>query len=352
MLARYVAVWKLHGANKLATEQPSVTLALLAEPKVTATITTNPEPHFLHIDKAGALATQLLKGLFAPAKEGSPEERLAAEIEAVKARRAEQTADGVFLLFEGEKDVPPPEFTARKDTEEFAICLDAVDKTEIRAAFRPFVNAALAALSMSLAPNADRQVERIGEAVYLVDLESGKPIYAFTMSGGSVRVSIAAPLTPEVIAAAGGRVSKLVHDKTMGRPTRLANTSFGPGTDALQAFIAAWSALEIFVNASFEALYEARWFDIMESGAPAAAKPVFERFKDVMSDKYRLADKFLIIAAVLGADAATADAEEFRKLKGTRDDLLHASEIPTHLPTEAVQKLLLKYMRLHLDTQS
>lgn len=351
MQARYIAVWKLRGANKLATEEPSLTLASLADPQVTATITANPEPHFFHIDKAAALATQLLKGLFAP-ENGPWEERLAGELGAVRARRAQQTGNGVFVVFDGKKKIPQPDFTARHDTDEFAVCLDAFDKTEIRAAFRPFVDAALAALGLSLAPNVDREVERIGGAVYLVDPENGKPIYGFTLSGGALRASVATALTPEVLAVAQGRVSKVMRDKTMERPCSLANTSFNRGTDPLQAFIAAWSSLEIFVNASFKAVYEGRWFGIMEGGAPVAAQPVFKRFKDVMSDKYRLADKFLVIAAVLDADAAAADAEEFQRLKKVRDDLLHALETPAHLPTEAVQKLFLKYMRLHLDPQS
>src|SRR5713101_23199 len=50
-------------------------------------------------------------------------------------------------------------------------------------------------------------------------------------------------------------------------------------TDELQGFIAAWSALEIFINGTFKATYEVRWFEIMEDGAPASAKPVFERLK-------------------------------------------------------------------------
>ncbi len=76
---------------------------------------------------------------------------------------------------------------------------------------------------------------------------------------------------------------------------------------------------------------------------------MFERFRDVMSDKYRLADKFLVIASVLDPGAATDDAAEFSRLKKLRDSLLHALDTPqTPLPTEAVQKLLLKYMKLHL----
>ena len=82
----------------------------------------------------------------------------------------------------------------------------------------------------------------------------------------------------------------------------------------------------MFVNATFKETYKSQWFDIMENGAPAAAKPVFERFKDVMRDKYRLADKFLIICSVLDASAAASDSDEFRKLKSLRDNLSHGLE--------------------------
>ena len=213
------------------------------------------------------------------------------------------------------------------------------------------MQAILTALVLSLPANADRQVEKVGEVIYLVDPDNGKPIYTFNIQGGAARFSLASPLTEDLVVDAGKRVSKVIGDKTLERPSSLFITSLNQATDTLQAFIAAWSALEIFVNASFKATYESRWFDIMENGTPAAAEPVLERFKDVMSDKYRLADKFLVIASVLDSDAAATDTDEFRRLKGIRDSLLHALEAPAHLPTESVQKLLLNYMTLHLDLE-
>jgi hypothetical protein len=350
MKVKYIAVWRLYGVSKLLTDGGNnLDLARLDDPSVVSSVTANAEPHFLHIDRSAALATQLLKGLFSPDKNGTPAERLAAELENVKARRAKQTEKGVFLVVEAEKDVSSPNFKTRRDTEEYAVCFDAVDKPEILDSFRPFIQAILTSVVLSLPANADHQIERVGEAIYLVDPDNGKPIYTFSVQGGSARLSVASPLTGEIVAAAGRRVSKVIGDKQLARPTSLLVTSLNRTTDALQAFVAAWSALEIFVNAGFKATYESRWFDIMESGAPVAAKPVFERFKDVMSDKYRLADKFLIIASVLDADAATTDADEFRNLKTVRDNLSHGLETAAHLPTEAVQKLLVKYMALHLD---
>jgi hypothetical protein len=283
-----------------------------------------------------------------PSDQGSTfEEWFTKELGNVKASRANQK--GVFLVFEGETNVLAPDFRMRKDTEKLAVCFDAIDKSEARELFGPAIQSVMAILSLSLPANADRQIERIGEVIYLVDPDSEKPIYTYSAQIDAPRLSIASPLTEAIISNAATRISKTIDDKTLARPASLLITSLNRATDALQAFIAAWSALEIFVNANFKATYEAQWFDIMENGAPLAARPVFERFKDVMSDKYRLADKFLIIASVLDASGAATDAGEFRQLKTVRDSVSHALETPAHLPTEAVQRLLLKYMLLHID---
>jgi hypothetical protein len=90
----------------------------------------------VHIDKSAALATQLLKGIFAPDKQGTPEERLAAELEEAKARRSKQAGAGVFLAFEGEADIPAPAFKDRRDHAEFGVCLDDIDKSAIADASR------------------------------------------------------------------------------------------------------------------------------------------------------------------------------------------------------------------------
>ena len=350
MQVRYVAIWKLRGANTIESRAVSHTLAEISDPKIAARMTIDPDPHFLHIDRFAAIATGLLSGMFARGSEGTLDERLAAKIEDIKARRARQSGSGVFLVFEGETDIPAPDFSNRRDTDAFAMCFDAADKAAIREQFRPFMQAVFTALALNLPENADRQIEKLGDVIYLIDAESGKPIYSFTVEFGDVRISVATSVTDDVAAEAARHALRIVGDRTLAKPASLLVTSLNRSNDSLQVFIAAWSALEIFVNATFKATYQTRWFAIMENGAPVSAKPVFERFKDVMRDKYRLADKFLIIASVLDADGADTDAAAFRGLKETRDSLFHALDTPANLPTEVIQKLLLKYMKLHLNS--
>lgn len=350
MQVRYVAIWKLRGANKIESGAASLPLTVMSDPKITASLTTDADSHFLHIDRSAAIAIGLLKGMFARSKEGTPDERVAAEIENTKARRAKQSGSGVFLVFEGETEIPEPEFRTRRDMDAFVICFDAIEKAAIREQFRPSVQAVLTALGLSLPENADRQIEKLGDVMYLIDPENEKPIYSFSIEGGSPRISIASPLSDDVAAEAARHAPQIVGDRTLAKPASLLVTSLDQSKGSLQVFIAAWSALEIFINATFKATYQTRWFAIMKDGAPASAKPVFERLKDVMKDKYRLTDKFLIIASVLDADGAVADAAAFRGLMKTRDRLFHALDTPASLPTEAVQKLLLKYMKLHLNS--
>jgi hypothetical protein len=345
---QYTAIFKLVGVSKLPEGTECTSLFTLQSPVLAAVLTTNPEPYFLHIDKSLALGTQGLKGLFAPDK-GSLQDLLAAEIEDVKARRVESIGSGVFLIFEGETDIPNPAFKYRRDSDEFGVCLNGIEKAEIRERFRPSVQRVITALSLSLPTNADRGIEKAGDVVHLID--DGKPIYSFALYG-SARASVSSPLSHGLIAESAALAAKIATNETMTRITSLLMISLDDATDELQGFIAAWSALEIFINANFKGTYEARLFEIMEDGAPASSKPVFERFKDVMSDKYRLADKFLVITSVLDSGAATHDATEFGRLKKFRDGLLHALDTASSsLPTEAVQKLLLKYMKLHLTTQ-
>ena len=69
-------------------------------------------------------------------------------------------------------------------------------------------------------------------------------------------------------------------------------------TEPLRAFVAAWSALEIFTNKVFKA-YEEIWFVGLSKGKVGTETKHIERIRAVMKEKYRLLDKFTIVAVVL-----------------------------------------------------
>src|SRR5205807_4350030 len=111
----------------------------------------------------------------------------------------------------------------------------------------------------------------------------------------------------------------------------------------------AWAALEMFVNGLFSDHYNEEWLSKLEMGTPSSAQRCFEHLRSVMKDKYRLADKFLIISSLLDEMASEADTEKFRVINKVRNKI-HTGEITDiHLSVEDVQGLLRRYIRLHVD---
>lgn len=350
MQTRYISVWKMSGANRIADSPPKSYFVSFENPTLEATITHNPEPHFFHIDRSTALRAGLLKGLFAPSDEGSLEERLAAETERMRANRAKQTKSGVFVVFEGETDVAITEFRARQDTDEFGVCLDSVDKTKIRENFQAFIQAVLAALQMKLQQEADPRIEKIGEATYLVD-SSGKPIYPFTMEALPVRASVSSPLSSSDIMHAASHASYLVEEHTIRGSINLLITSLDKSIEELPAFIAAWSALEEFIKATFTEVYKTHWREIREDRSSESAQQHLKHPNN-LGEKSPLADKFVILSWTLDRCNVADDKESFDDIYNTRNTLFHEGTFPERFPVEATQRLLLKYMRLHLQRKS
>jgi hypothetical protein len=349
MEVRYVAIYRLLGLNKLLGNAETQDFVVLPNVNATVKLTTNPEPFCLHLNRASALATQLLKGLFGQDKDGTLEERLAAEIEEVRVNRQKRNKAGVFLVFEGTEDVASPDFKFRRDTDDFAICFDAFAKGEVREKFRPALYGTLAAIGLALPQKADPRVEKIGDVSYLIESESGKVIYSFSIEGPPVTLSVSTPLSEDAMERARSRARAFPVDRTLAKIANLLIESQETKTNELRAFIAAWSALEMFVSSLFKAVYGERWFHNLSSNAPASAKPYFDRLKSVMNDKHRLADKFLVIAAILDSASAEKDVSDFRCLKSVRDGLFHTSEGATsQYPVEDTQNLLRKYLDLHL----
>jgi len=155
----------------------------LSDPTVVVRITAGPEPYFVRIDEAAAIANLLIKGLtgvFDGYQGLTFEQAFAAELAKVKSYRSNQTSSGVFVILEGETEVSSANFSLRKDNERFDVCFDAINKSDIMDLFRSSIQTVLTAIALSLSANADREMERLGAVIYLVEPDNPKPIYTFT----------------------------------------------------------------------------------------------------------------------------------------------------------------------------
>jgi hypothetical protein len=110
--------------------------------------------------------------------------------------------------------------------------------------------------------------------------------------------------------------------------------------------------LEIFVNKVFKQ-YNTAFFDsVLDEGHPEVQRKYLGRVRDVMKDKYRLADKFAAISSLLAPSTADKDLQAFVEAKKLRDELFHGQTVDEkNLPVERVRDLVSRYVRLHIKQE-
>jgi len=179
--------------------------------------------------------------------------------------------------------------------------------------------------------------------------EHGKPHHVFNMEVGEARLVVSSPLTQDQIRDGQDWYSKLATSASLSRVWRLLVASLGFADDRLRGFMNSWSALEILVNKLF-ARYSTLFFNELRSGEHPEVRSLYvDRISNVMKDKYRLADKFAIVASYLAPAEADADFVVFERIKSQRDALMHGQDVTdSALHVAAAQGLAQKYLRLHL----
>lgn len=130
-------------------------------------------------------------------------------------------------------------------------------------------------------------------------------------------------------------------------PFRLLTQSLETTQDNLRAFMSAWSALEILTNKVFH-VYEEKFIAGIVDDHNSHGVNNLERIKDAMKDKYRLTDKFSLVASFLSIEI-TEDIELFKSMKRVRDNISHGKEFDEEtLPVEDARKLASKYLKNHM----
>jgi len=344
MDARYLAVYRIYGINSLPEDREA---ELLRVPALSARafLTTQPDVHCLHMDRQTATGSAALRALVG----GTDRQQFLEEaIRSLRERRGKEGV-GIFLIIEAQSNFDPPDLTNRADRDDFIVCFDQGPAESFRAQLRSTVDAILTAITLAMPSNRSREIKKVGDIAYFLDSQSGKPIYTLAFRG-SARATVSGGADVAWVKLAGGYSQQIASDKRMATVARLLVQSLETGSSNLRSFIAAWSALEVFTNVVFKDSYEEQWVSLLATGTPAAAKKYFQRLQDVMKDKYRLLDKFLVVASLLDEKAAEHDTGEFMRVKDVRDRFFHTMEIEeSALPSQAIQALVQKYLRLHVE---
>lgn len=345
MQFRYVVGFQLIGVVRPSPETEGAVIELSAQGargRLTGDLDSLPP----EVDQATAAGNFLLNGIFGHGREGTPEERLAQEVEDIRQRRRKESGEGAFLVVEASGEVEDFEPQPQRDLSGFVLAIDDAPKKEIRARYEAVIHGLLGALA--IASEHLCGVKKLVDVVTFVR-QDGKPLFCFTFSG-SANAYVSSPLSKDSVASIPRDAKTLSRHQSLVDAARLLSRSLAEDSDPLLSFLSVWSGLEIFVNKNFKD-YERRVLERLSIGSHPPVPPrVVERIRLVMSDKYRLSDKFSVISSELADLSVEQDQATFDSIKLVRDKLLHGEDISfANLPTTDAKRILRKYLRLHLD---
>lgn len=295
------------------------------------------------VDLKHAVGEQLLGGLAGKSVVDRDAE-LRHAVQRIRQNRRTLNSHETLAIIRAVGETEDFELQHTREDDRFVICLGDSPTKNVQKSHRSYVQSLLAALHLA-SPNGTSTKALVDCVLFY--REDGKLVFCYELEARAT-AHIASPITQNLADQAALFASQLSKGRSYTDVTRLLSKSMDLNSDQLLSFLSAWAAMEIFISKSFSE-YESLIFDGTGSGPILAHPEVIKRMRDVMSDKFRLGDKFAIIAGALGGDDVDADLKTFAYLKGVRDRLFHGKEIQIRsLPCEQTQNLASKYLKLHL----
>lgn len=343
MRAIHISVYRVRGISPGSAE-PAREVINAPDLSFSAFLTQDLEDRSALAWKRVAIANGVLNGIFR-AEGGDLEDRVEAEVTKELERARARFGSGPFLVFTREGEVDDFECAAESSRNKFDVGIDGPIPHEFGDMSAQLVKDALTALSIEI-PAVTGFDEVTGGVTYF--REDKRPFFAFRITMGA-RVEALERVDYESWSNLERATKKVSEDDTLVRVHRLLSHSLEQDGDRLRAFLSAWFGLEVLVGKIFPA-YEKTFFAHISTRRQAGNAPHHvHRIREVMKDKYRLTDKFSMIATELAEDSVDADLATFRRCKGVRDKLLHGQDVrDSGFPVAETSRLLRRYLSLHL----
>ncbi len=343
MRYRHISIFYAHG---LHVKEGEPTQVVIDTPDLQVFFAHNVDDYATDIIRRTAIANTMLNWMFRGGDEGKTfEQAVVSQMEALQEKQ-KQCTKGHFLVFEHRGYVEGFYTDEKSEFDDYIIYQDGIDRSVIlEGKHKKFV---AATMSIVLETGAVIGLEKLNEASVFYG-DNGKPAYSMKLEA-SGEGNVSKEIDTHERDGIANRYPQLLEQESLQRVVRLLVSSLDRQMDKLRAFLSAWSALEIFTNKVFK-LYEKELFEELQEGdKPGVWKVYPDRVCDVMKDKYRLTDKFGVIAMHLAPNEADPDLQTFRNSKDLRDSISHGSEVDEKaLPVAYTQHLIKKYLRLYLD---
>ena len=312
-----------------------------------ACLTRDPNPYCHDADQSTAISTMLFRGLFGGGPEGSFRERLDHETALIREDREKTQANHTYLVLRRKGKVADWEPRVEREQDGYVIRLNGISTKEIREGTKVAFSSLFLALSFIREHPLIIRKHSDGLIFYRDD---GKKVFAKALTMGKVSATISSPYQESNQEKVNNTFRTFSRLDDLSRVLRLLITSIEEVNNQLEAFLAGWAGLEIFISKVFSQ-YEGAFFgDLNKAERSEAHSQFVVRIRDVMKDKYRLTDRFALIASKLAPDQADEDVEQFKAVKKVRDDLYHGQDIDDQeLPISMLHTLLIKYLQHHSE---
>lgn len=343
----YTVVYKLVGLILVPGQGPK---ELVADAKrgVRAVITDQPDELCLNVDRDRAVRSLMLRRFCGLDQGANFDEDLAAELLQLRQKRKDDLGSAAALVIDISSEVEDFPIPDEREHREFLVSFDNPPKEPLRSAAKVSVAAVVTAVTLG----SDRvlALKKLADSVVFFRGD-GKPVFGCSPTLHAAGV-VALSVSDEDVTLLGKWYPKLAADPSLGEVGSLLASSYHSEGDAVRSFLAAWKALERFVDKTF-GRYEQPFFAGLLGGVqPDAFKKHLVRCHEEMGKarKYSLNDRFRVVSYQLCPADADRDADVFSRAKDVRDRLAHREEVEdSELPVAAVRTLVRKYVRLHLE---
>jgi len=297
MRYKFIAVYQLIGVSRPVEAKEEV-LVKYPSIKAKAFLAYDIDSHIFEFERECAFRTVSLNWQLNKIGKDSIEEDTADEMEKLRPKRKESTKDGVFVIFEAKGEVES--FNRRNYVElsEFDVAISGAYKRPIREKYQTTINGLLASLTLDLEQMSGIKLEMDG-VVFFND--KNKPVYSLNMEL-SGKLTVSTPLAVDKLDFARKNARALGEQQNLVDIAHLLTKSMDDKSDELLSFLSVWTGLEMFLERNFKT-----------------------------------------------CETSNEDMKNFKDIKRKRNDLIHKGkgEISS-LPIKDTQKLLRKYLKLHM----
>ena len=252
--------------------------------------------------------------------------------------------DKPLLIVEVREQVTRFHSDRASDVGEISLGIDCLETQNLARSGEILLEAATAGISLALPSSTSPVATRLGHATYVTDPQTGRLTYTLDMSASSSSWSMTS-VSQELLAQAASMATALWTKSDLKTVSHLLSRSIRT-TDDPQAFLTAWAGLEVLISKSFKSTYEQRIYEALS--VATSSDQFLRRVRDVMKDKYRVADKFAVMCSFLDPTESETDIKSFMEIKADRDGIHEMKLGASGYPTSRTQRLLMKYLRLHL----